>query len=417
MTLENQTIKGPNLHKGQLRAVDLIKGPAKYITVVAPRQVGKTFLSLNALLYWSINEPKSVIFFCSPTYSQAKKPMEELYDAIQASGIVKSYNRSDFRIELQNGSVIHFKSTERADNLRGFTGTHMIVDESAYHQEGVWDSVLKPIMLVKGRKVLFISTPRGNNWFKKMYDLGQLEEYEDYASCRMHYSENPHLNLKELEEARRSLPEHIFKAEYEGSFTDSGQTVFDMSKIQTHSRYPTPKGKVFCGIDLGKQNDYTVATFIDAEGNIVDIYRANQQDWSMMTKEILERIRKWNATVEVEVNSIGDVIFEQIKKQWQDTHPFVTSNKSKNDIIEGLAVDLHDGTVKVPHEDLFDALWFELSIYEYQYSPKSRTLTYNAPSPFHDDTCMSLAIANHCRKEKKSLGTYAYLKRAGGNWS
>ncbi len=406
------TIKGPKLHEGQLRAVELLKGPAKYITVVAPRQVGKTFLSLQALLYWAINEPKSVIFFLSPTYQQAKKPMEELYDAIQKSGIVHSYNRSDFRIELKNGSVIHFKSTERADNLRGFTGTHMIVDEAAYHQDGVWDSVLKPIMLVKGKKVLFISTPRGLNWFKKMYDLGQLKDQPDYASCRMHYSENPHLNLKELEEARRSLPEHIFSAEYEGSFTDSGQTVFNMAKIKTQAQWPRPQGKVYCGIDLGKQSDYTVATFMDVQGNVIDIYRANQQDWSLMTKEMLDRIRKWNATVMIEVNSMGDVIFEQVKKQWQDTHPFVTSNKSKNDIIEGLAVDLHNEVLKIPHQDLFDALWFELSIYEYQYSPKTRTLTYNAPSGgFHDDAVMSLAIANWCRKTQQTVGSYHYRSR------
>ncbi len=408
------TIKGPTLHQGQKRAVDIITGGSKYITVVAPRQVGKTFLSLQAILYWAINEPGAVIFFCSPTYSQAKKPMEELYDAIQESGIVKSYNRSDFRVELKNGSVIHFKSTERADNLRGFTGTHMIVDEAAYHGEEVWNSVLKPIMLVKGRKVLFISTPRGNNWFKKMFDAGQDPGQPDYASCRMHYSENPHLNIKELEEARRSLPEHIFKAEYEGSFTDSGQTVFDSEKVHVHAAWHKPQGKVFCGVDLGRANDYTVATFIDSQGNVIDQYRDNMQDWAHMTKQIVDRIKKWSATVEIEVNSIGDVVFEMIKKQHQDTHPFVTSNKSKNEIIEQLAVDLHEGNTKLPQEHHVEALWFELGIFEYEYSPKTRTIRYNAPSPFHDDTIMSLAIANHCRRANKTMGQYSYISKHVG---
>ena len=73
---------------------------------------------------------------------------------------------------------------------------------------------------------------------------------------------------------------------------------------------------------------------MDAKGQVVDIYRDNLQDWSKMVEQMLVRIRKWNATVAVEVNSIGDVIFEQIKKQYQNTHPFVTSNKSKNDIIK-----------------------------------------------------------------------------------
>ena len=401
-------VQGPELHKGQLRAVDLIKGPAKYVTVVAPRQTGKTFLSLQALLYWSINEPGSVIFFCSPTYQQAKKPMEELYDAINQSGIVKSYNKSDFRIELKNGSVIHFKSTERADNLRGYTGTHMVVDEAAYHQEEVWSSVLKPILLVKGVKVLFISTPRGNNWFKKMYDAGQDADQLDYASCRMHYTENPYLNIKELEEARLSLPAHIFAAEYEGSFTESGQTVFSIDNAQTHNYWHKPQGKVYCGLDLGRANDYTVATFIDAQGHIIDQYRDNLKDWSVMTKNVLERVKKWNASILIEINSSGDVIFEMIKKQWPDTHPFVTSNSSKNEIIEGLAVDLNEGQTKLAPKNKTEALWFELSIFEYEYSPKTRTLRYNAPSGgFHDDTVMSLAIGNYHRKQNVNYGRYS----------
>ena len=401
-------VHGPGLHSGQHRAVQLITGKAKYVTVVAPRQVGKTFLALQTLLYWAMNYPKSVIFFCSPTYQQAKKPMEELYDAISESGIVKSYNKSDFRIELINGSIIHFKSTERADNLRGFTGDFMIVDESAYHGEEVWNSVLKPIMLVKGKKVLFISTPKGSNWFKRMYDAGQDPDQPNYASCRMHYSENPYLNQEELEEARRTLPEHIFQAEYEGTFTESGTTVFHLDKYRKFHQWPKANGKVYCGIDWGRANDWTVATFIDQDGQIVEIYRQNKQDWTQMINEILQLVRKWNATVLAEQNSIGDVTFELMKKQWADTHPFVTTNKSKNEIIEGLIVDLNNEEVKIPSQELFESLWFELQVFEYEYSPKTRTLRYNAPSPFHDDTVMSLAIANQNRKQNKTLGEYVF---------
>lgn len=404
------TINGPTLHKGQQRVVELIKGPAKHVTVVAPRQVGKTFLGMQCLLYWAINWPNSTIYFCSPTYQQAKKVMEELHKAIADSGIVEQYHLSDFFIRLKNGSTIYFKSTERVDNLRGATADFMIVDEAAYHQEEAWTAVLRPIMLVRGKKVLFISTPRGNNWFKRMYDLGQLPDEQDYASCRMHYTENPRLNQSELEEARRTLPDHVFRAEYEGSFTDSGQAVFTMPSESLRS-WPPAQGKIYCGIDLGKSNDFTVATFMDSQGRVVHVYRDNKKDWSMMVSEMLQLIRKYNATVMIEVNSIGDVVYEQVKKQWQDTHPFVTSNKSKADIIEHLAVSINDGSVTIPSETLFTPMWFELSVYEYNYSPKSRTLTYNAPAPFHDDCVMSLAIANWCKKTQHSVGSYHYRSR------
>ena len=401
-------IWGATLHKGQQRVADLLKGSAKYVTAVAPRQTGKTFLSIQTILYWAINNPGCTIFFVSPTYAQAAKPLEELYAAIQKSGIVSNYNRSALALKLKNGSQVQFKSTERYDNLRGYTVDYMIVDEAAYHKEGVWDSVLKPMLLVKGKKVLFISTPRGtNNWFYRTYMLGQDPEAVNYSSTRMEYSENPFLDLRELEEARRVLPQHIFAAEYEGSFTESGNVVFDMQAAQVFNKWPAARGKVYCGIDLARANDYTVATFMDSSGAVVEIYRDNQKDWSYMVNEIVTRIKKWKATTFVETNSIGDVVYELIKKQWYDTHPFVTTNTSKNNAIEGLAIDIQSGSVKTPSNELFPPLAFELGAYEYEYSPRTRSIKYGAPAGLHDDCVMSLAISNTCRKEHLTTGVYA----------
>ena len=414
--MKNKVV-GPDLHQGQLRAVELIKGDSKYVTVVAPRQTGKSFLAMQVVLYWALNTPGAEIFWVSPIYAQAKKVFEQLYDAVHPSGLIKSANRSDVTIKFKNGSKIYFKSAERPDNLRGNTGSFMVVDEAAYMNDEVWKAVLRPIMLVRGKKVLFISTPRGSNWFKEHYDLGQSTDVEtsEYASCRMHYRDNPFVDPQEIENARLTLPAAIFAAEYNGSFEDSGRNVFDLTNTKTFDRYPQPQGKVVCGIDLGRASDYTVATFMDSKGQIVDIYRDNLRDWSEMVKAILERVKRWNASVLVEKNSIGDVIFEQIKKQWVDTHPFNTSSSSKKEIIEGLVLDLNEGNLILPSEDLFSPMLFELNIYEYGYSPKTRQVTYSAPPSMHDDVVMSLAITNYHRKQNINYGQYTVMGGSPGN--
>jgi hypothetical protein len=293
----------------------------------------------------------------------------------------------------------------------------MVVDEAAYMNDEVWKAVLRPIMLVRGKKVLFISTPRGSNWFKEHYDLGQSTDPEtsDYSSCRMHYTDNPFVDPQEIENARLTLPQSIFAAEYEGSFEDSGRGVFDLSNTKTFDSYPKPQGKVYCGIDLGRSVDYTVATFIDSNGQVVGMYRENSKDWSGMVQDMLKLIKQFNATVLVEKNSIGDVIHQQIKDKWRDTHPFNTSNKSKQEIIEGLVLDLNESALTLPSEELFPPLLFELSVYEYSYSPKTRSITFNAPSGLHDDVVMSLAIANYHRKQNVSYGTYATLGGSPNN--
>ena len=115
----------------------------------------------------------------------------------------------------------------------------------------------------------------------------------------------------------------------------------------------------------------------------------------------------------IEVNSIGDVILEQIKREWQDTHPFVTSSKSKNEIIEGLILDFNNSEVKIPNPQVFPALSHELEIFTYDYNPKTRSIRYGHPSGMHDDTVMSLAIVNYNRKQNRTLGTYAVVGNSG----
>jgi hypothetical protein len=130
-----------------------------------------------------------------------------------------------------------------------------------------------------------------------------------------------------------------------------------------------------------------------------------------MTHEILQLIRKWNATVMIEVNSIGDVVYEMIHKEWQDTHPFTTTSKSKPEIIEGLILDFNDKRIRIPSAELFPALQHELEIFSYEYNPKSRQVRYGAPAPHHDDCVMSLCIVNYNRKQNLNVGTYVTMGR------
>ena len=408
------TFIGFTPHKKQREILNsILYGTQKYHIASIGRQFGKSMLGENLVLYWAINNGPCKILWVSPVYSQATKVHKELYGAIADSGIVQSNNFSSNEITLKNGSVIMFRSAERYDSIRGLTLDYACIDEAAFIKDDAWAEAIRPTLMVRGKRVLFISTPKGKNWFYDLYQLGLSDDHPNYKSYTGSSYDTPFIDPSEIEDAKRTIPENIFRQEYLAEFIESGGEVFSNLEKNMFSQYPRPQGKVFCGIDLGKQEDYTVATFVDSIGQVVDIYRANAQEWTTMTNEILQRIRKWNATVMIEVNSIGDVVYEQIKKQWQDTHPFVTSNKSKNEIIEGLILDMNETTVRIPDKQLFPTLYHELSIFTYEYNPKTRTLRYGHPSGMHDDCVMSLAIANYNRKANKGLGTYTYVTRTG----
>ena len=393
----------------QLVIDKVLNTDAKYITTVSPRQAGKTMLSINMMLYFAINNPNTTTCFISPIYSQARKVMEEMYDAIKDSDIIERVNFSQFEIKLKTGSKVLFKSAEREDSLRGYTFDFLILDEASYIKESAWKRAIQPTVFIKGKKVLLFSTPRGRDWFYNIHKMGEDPEFKQYSSCRMSYEGNPYVNIEEIESARKALPEAIFRAEYLGEFLEGESSVFTNFNNNIFNRYPKPQGQVFAGLDTGGGGggDYTVCTFIDSKGQVVDIYRDNKKTYEQMTTEVLSRVKKYNANLLVETNSIGSPVFESLKKQWNNTHPFNTSNSSKREIIETLILGFNEGSLSIPSIELNPDLHHELEVFEMTYNPKTRTVQYSARTPFHDDMIMSLAIANYNRLQNKTYGQYA----------
>ena len=394
-------------HRGQQRVIDtIINGKEKYVTVVSPRQQGKSLLLVNLILYYAINDKGSKIGIIAPIYQQARKLMEDLYEAIKDSGLVETTNFSNFEIKLKTGSKVYFRSSEREDGLRGYTFDYLFMDEAAYQSEDAWKKAIQPTALVHGKKVCLFTTPRGRDWVYNMFQLGENPEYPNYASVRMEQGDNPYIDKEEIEGAKRTLPENIFRAEYLGEFLEGESQVFQNYNNNTFNSYPEPIGQVFAGMDTGQSSDYTVAVFMDSKGRIIDIYRDNQKTYEQMTTEVLTRVRKWNANLLVETNSIGGPVFEALKKQWSNTHPFNTSNSSKREIVESLILGFNEGSVQIPSVDMHQELHRELEMFEMSYNPTTRTVRYAARPPFHDDIIMALCISNYNRLQNKSYGQY-----------
>ena len=400
-------VSGFRPHRGQQRVIEtIVDTPQKYITVVSPRQVGKSLLLVNLILYYGINDKGSKIGVITPIYQQARKLMEDLYEAIKDSGIVEATNFSNFEIKLKTGSKIYFRSSEREDGLRGYTFDYLFLDEASYQSEDAWKRAIQPTALVHGKKVVLFSTPRGRDWFYELFQMGQDPNSPMHASVRMEQGDNPYIDKEEIAAAKRSLPDSIFRAEYLGEFLEGESQVFQNFNANCFDKWPKPVGKCYIGVDLAQTGDYTVATVIDDTGAVVEIYRDNHKEWETMQTNIIQLARKYAATVMIETNSMGSVVLEGIKKKYQDTHGFNTSNQSKRDIVESLIMGFNEGTVKIPSATLLPELHRELEVFEMTYNPQTRSVKYAARNSFHDDMVISLCIANYNRIQNKNYGTY-----------
>ena len=381
----------------------------KYITIVVSRQSGKTTLLSNLICKYGIETPNQVLLWVSPTFSQCRKVSDDIYKAIKDSNLVQSYNRSNYELVLTNGSKMLFRSTEREQNLRGYSCDYIFCDEAAYFANNVYDEILRPMILVKGKKLIMASTPKNKNFFYNLHLRGLSPEYPTYATIQASSYMNTLISQDEVLEAKKTLPDHIFKAEYLAEFVDDGGTVFtDIDRYCILEEYGQRKGKLYAGLDLGRAEDYTVLTILNEDGEVVDIYRDRQKPWEILVSNILVYLRKYQPILQVEINSIGDVIYEMLKKKYSKTYPFQTNTHSKQNIIEDLILGLNLGKISLPSKTLNEDLYNELQTFTYTYSPSTRNVKYEGKKGFYDDMIMSLAIGYNTMKSKQTSGTYSF---------
>lgn len=395
------TIKGYKPHEKQRLIHESINGePFKYYTLNIGRQFGKSMLGLNQMLYWAINDPGCNIAWVSPVYKQSKKVFADFEKYTQNSGLFH-FNKSELTIEGM-GSKIQFFSGERPDNIRGNTFNYLIVDEMAFCRKELWDEVLSATVLVKGKKILFISTPKGKNHFHSLYMRSNYDNR--YKSFTFTSYQNPMIDAREIDERRESLPEYVFKQEYLAEFIDGGTGIF--KNVRECVGLATGN-KNFGGLDIGRADDYTVLSILNENKQMIHCERWRQMEWTNIIDKVAELIIKFNCMTAVEVNNQGDVFFELLQKKCRNlVYPHTTTSKTKPIMIEDLAVAFEDKSIQILK---IDWLIDELENYTFIYNNKTRNVQYSAPSGMHDDSVISLSLAYQSLKEKKSRGKYRVI--------
>lgn len=401
--------EGLKLYDKQKQIADsIIQSDKMYHCICASRQCGKSVLALQLLLYFAINNPNWQCCYCTMTYSQSQKVFKTLLAGIKNWNIIAKTNRIENSIILNNGSEIYFKSYQRADTIRGYSFNVVLLDEAAFMDDADYYEALRPTLAAAGKKCILCSSPRGSNFFYDIYQSG-LKNEPNYASYFLSYTDSPYINLDEIEDARKKLPDKIFRAEYLGEFIDGAQSVFD--NYRNCVNIAAADGKCFAAIDVGRQNDYTVLTIMRGR-KVVFMNRWNNTTWEVITAEICKVLGQYKPVqTYVEVNGIGDVFFEMLMKALRSTQcqtelkPWTTTNVSKANIIEKLIADFASKNISIPN---WPPLLDELGWFGAEYSKKNHSIVYAARNGKNDDTVMSLAICNWHSNHSQNSGVYVF---------
>lgn len=382
-----------------------------FITAVAGRQSGKSLLAMNQVLYWGIKKPKSMIYWVCPTAAQSIKVYKQILNAIIRSGVVKSHKGSqgDVEIILKNGSQIKFRSAMQEDSLRGESVDYLILDEAAYMKQSVFDEILLPMLNVRGKKCLIISTPKSKNWVYNYYIKGRDSQEKNFKAFRFTSSDNPHSNPLILKLAKDNLPEAIYNQEYLALFVD-GATIFEnITSLSVLSPLASPvtSDNYYIGIDIGMKSDYTVVAILNQRFEFVAMERFTNIKAPALKERLIKTFNKWNPKkIYLELNNQGGPIYDDlVEMKVKNLQGWTTSQTSKNEIINNLINAFASEKIKVLNDE---DVQLELEAYSMTFSSTGKA-KFGAPSGFHDDIVMALAIGYECLNKHLYSGKIVFM--------
>jgi hypothetical protein len=404
----NWTYQRPKLAKYQLDALFCLE---RYSVVEATTKAGKTVGCMAWLLEQAIKGSDGQNFWwVAPIFSQAKIPFRRMKRGLPLS--VYTANETELTITLANGAILCFKGADKPDSLYGEDVYAAVIDEDTRCKEEAFVAVRSTLTATRGPLRLIGNVKGRKNW---AYVLARKAEAGEPG---WHYAKITALDAvaagilaaEEIEDARRTLPKHVFDQLYMAEPSDDGGNPFGIKAIaDAIAELHTDCEPRWWGWDLARSNDWTVGVGLCEHAKTCCFERWNQSDLPQTVVDnpepgeanraywtvTIRRVRDLTQHVSALVDSTGPggpIDLALSADGMGNIEGYVFSQRSKQQLMEGLAVAIQRKEVGYPDNEIRD----ELDTFEYEYTRTG--VKYSAPPGLHDDCVCALALAKRCRE-------------------
>jgi hypothetical protein len=364
----------------------IIDSLARFTITEAATKCGKTF----SHIYWLFREAHkgkygNNYWWVAPVYAQAEIAFNRMRKLIRNSPGY-SVNLTKLTITTPLGTIIQFKGAQDPDNLYGEDVYAAVFDEFTRAKEPSWWA-LRSTLTATGGKCKLIGNAKGKkNWGYKLGAKARAGEpgYEYHRITAYDAAAAGIITYEEIEQAKRDLPELVFKELYLAEPNEDGSNPFGIDHISKCFRPVDRTHTKAHGVDLAKSVDWTVNIGLNNVGGVA-FFERWQSPWG-------ETVNKLKASLigkatAIDSTGVGDPIVEELQRTVSGIDGVKFSQSSKQQLMEGLAVAIQQGKIHFDNEILRD----ELEAFEYVYT--STGVKYSAPTGVHDDTVCALALA------------------------
>lgn len=395
-------------HWGQKQVLDCFEQGVERIVIASGVRWGKSSICayivlktfLEGLSLIGRRKKDSVkIWIVAPTYELTQKVFSYVvkwYLMIDPDAAEKISYRPIPQLKVSEGVWIQGKSATEPFSLLGEELDLIVFDEAAVTSPEIWEIYLSPRLISRNGKIIFISTPFGQNWFWKEFEKAKAKK----AAFNFTTLENPSLeNPGRVKELEKELPSQVYKQNYLASFLPDAASVFPTIQeiVKDECLADVKKDhKYVMGVDVGKHEDYMAVCVIDIwNNNVVYAERSKEILYNLQKARIMAVAQRYNnARIIVDSTAVGEPIADDLQREKLFViTDYKFSGKSKAQLVEKGIVFVEQKKVFLPPDGISGVpLVSEMSAYGYNLTEKGN-VTYGAPRGLHDDIATAFLLA------------------------
>ena len=383
-------VQPPALPAMYPRQYDAICDPARFVVIEASTKSGKTAGCLLWLFARAWNSRSGgAYWWIAPTFHVTKTVgylrLVAMLRQADPNGRTWRANDSELFVELANGARLWFKSADIPDTLYGDDVSAAVVDEATRCTEDAWNAVRSTLTATRGPCRIIGNVKGRKNWVYRLARMAEsgapnmayhrLTAYDAVAGGI--------LDPEEIEDARRVLPDNVFRELYLAEPTDDGANPFGLDAIRDCVAPLSDAAPVAYGVDLAKSHDWTVICGVDAAGRVCRLDRF-QSDWGATRERVSRTVG--NALAYIDSTGVGDPICEDIARVCRNAEGWKFTSSSKQQLMEGLAAAIQSREIRIP------AGWLQSELESFGFRYLNGRVSYEAQSG-HDDGVCALALA------------------------
>ena len=378
------------MHAGQWAAWD---SSALVKVVVAGRRWGKS--DLGAM--WTLAGAKqddlaghqsAITWVVAPTFSLTR-PLWRKFMRIRPQGWITGTHGTEARPDyFEVGRArIEFKSADDPERLVAEGLRRVWVDEGGTLKEAAWTESLLPTLMDYGAPALLTGTPKGRNWFYRMWLRGNDLADTEVGSFGGTSYENPFMAKADIDRIAREMPERLYRQEIMREFLSDEGAVF--RRVRDRVGPLSDRRTMVIGVDLARRIDFTVLHGLDAQGVTTFWQRDRETSWPLQKARILAAATERDALLVVDASGVGDPVVQDLQKAGVTVVPYQFTMPSKQRLIDSLSIAVEQGAITLPDEPV---LLNELEAFEFTKTPLGN-IRYGAPEGLHDDCVIALGLA------------------------